>query len=101
MFSKQIFKLANYNVELTVPPENLNGCSLKNNIDVYDHDGVYLWNISELLKVYSAKNGLKYYDELYFDIRLLDNHNIFCIGFNNHCEVNLKNKSITKLINNR
>ena len=68
---------------------------------VYDENGIFLWNISELLKNYSDKFCIKYYDELYFDIRILDKEMIFCIGFNNHCEIDLKSKAITRLVCNR
>lgn len=72
-----------------------------NNINSYDKNGKLLWNISELLKAYLDKNALKYYDEMYFEIRLLEDDKIFCIGFINHCEIDLRNGIITKIVNNR
>lgn len=102
MNNKKIFKVGNYKIELIVPDQtNDIKKTLENNINVFNENGEFLWNISKLLKTYSDKNGLKYYDELFFDIRLLDNQNIFCIGFNNHCEINLKIGSIIKIVNNR
>ena len=96
------FKTVNYIIELVIPDtsKDLKG-SKENNINVYDENGIFLWNISELLKNYSDKFCTKYYDELYFDIRILDKEMIFCIGFNNHCEIDLKNKVITRLVCNR
>ena len=72
-----------------------------NNINIYGEDGQLLWNISELLRTYSDKNGLKYYEDMYFDIILLGNEKISCIGFINHCEIDLKNESIINIVNNR
>jgi hypothetical protein len=102
MNNKKIFNVGNFKIELIVPDQTKDiRNSLENNINVFDENGELLWNISKLLKTYSDKNGVKYYDELYFDIRLLDNQNIFCIGFNNHCEIDLKTASIIKIVNNR
>jgi hypothetical protein len=102
MNNKKIFNVGNFKIELIVPDQTKDiRNSLENNINVFDENGELLWNISKLLKAYSDKNGVKYYDELYFDIRLLDNQNIFCIGFNNHCEIDLKTGSIIKIVNNR
>ena len=102
MSDKKIFKVENYIIELIIPDTHKDlKYSLSNNINVYDENGQLLWNISELLKSYSDRNGFKYYDDMYFDIRLLDNEKFFCIGFTNHCEIDLKSNSITKLVNNR
>lgn len=102
MSEKEIFNVGEYVVELILSDTNRDlKYSSDNNINVYDKNGKLVYNISELLKAYSNKNGLKYYDDMYFDIRLLDNEKIFCIGFINHCEIDLKSSSITKIINNR
>lgn len=98
----KICYVGEYVVELIIPDTNRDlKYSLSNNINVYDKKGQLIWNISELLKNYSNGIGIKYYDDMYFDIRLLDNEKIFCIGFINHCEIDLKSSSITKIINNR
>lgn len=98
----QVIKVGNYKIELALPDTTRDlRHSTENNINVFDENGLFLWNISELLKSYSDKNGLKYYNELYFDIRILDNKTIYCIGFDNHCEINLKTRNIVKLVNNR
>lgn len=102
MNGKKILEIGKFKVELTLPDTSRDlKYSLDNNINVYDDNGYFLWNISELLKVYSDKNGFKYYEDMYFDIRLLDNERVFCIGFVNHCEIDLKSGSIIKIINNR
>ena len=91
-----------FRIELTLPDTNIDVKGSKdNNINIYDDNGHFLCNISELLKDYSNKNGLRYYEEMYYDVRILDNERIFCVGFYNHCEVDLKNSCITKIINNR
>lgn len=95
------FKVGYYTIEIILPDENDLKGSTGNNINAYDKTGRCLWNISQLLQIYSDKNGLKYFDELYFDIRIIDNDTIFCIGFTNHCEVDLKSMYITKLVNNK
>ena len=50
------FKTVNYIIELVIPDtsKDLKG-SKENNINVYDENGIFLWNISELLKNYSDK----------------------------------------------
>ncbi len=102
MNEKNIYNVGEYVVELIVPNTKRDlKYSSDNNINVYGKNGELIYNISELLKAYSDKNGLKYYDDMYFDIRILDNEKIFCIGFINHCEIDLKISSITKIINNR
>ena len=102
MSDKRIFNIGKYVVELIVPDTNRDlKYSLSNNINVYGANRQLIWNISELLKSYSDSIGLKYYDDMYFDIQLLDDEKIFCIGFINHCEIDLKSSSITKIINNR
>ncbi|MNE99413.1 hypothetical protein D3C80_1980890 [compost metagenome] len=72
-----------------------------NNINAYNLEGRLSWNISKLLKIYSDERGHKHYEDLYFDIRPLDNERLFCVGFINHCEIDLKTEKIIKLINNR
>jgi len=102
MSGKKIFKIGKYRIELIEADRSRDlNYSSDNNINAYDENGQFLWNISELLKTYSDKNGLKYYDDMYYSIRLLDNEKIFCIGFINHCEIDLKSSSITKIVNNR
>ena len=102
MSDKKIFNVGKYVVELIVPNTDRDlKYSSNNNINVYGENRQLIWNISKLLKNYSNRVGLKYYDDMYFDIRLLDNEKIFCIGFINHCEIDLKSSSITKIINNR
>ncbi len=102
MDDKKIFEIGKYRVELTPPNTSRDlKYSSDNNINTYGDNGQLLWNISELLKAYSDKNGFKYYDDMYFDIRVLDNEKIFCIGFINHCEIDLKSGIITKIVNNR
>lgn len=102
MKEKKIFKIGKYRIELLVPDTTKDlKYSLGNNINAYDENDFLLWNISDLLKTYSDKNGLKYYSEMYFDIRSLDNQNIFCVGFTNHCEIDLKTMNVIKIINNR
>ncbi len=96
------FQIGKCRIELIVPYKNKDlKHSIENNINAYDEDGLLLWNISELLKTYSDKNGLRYDKDMYFDIRILDNENIFCIGFINHCEIDLKSKKIIRLANNK
>jgi hypothetical protein len=102
MNDKKIFGIGKFRVELNFPDTSRDlKYSSDNNINIYDDNGHFLWNISELLKVYSDKSGLRYYEDMYFDIQLLDNERIFCVGFKNHCEIDLKSGSITKIINNR
>lgn len=102
MNDKKIFYIGKYNIELIVPNTNRDlKYSLSNNINLYGQDGELIWNISKLLKIYSDRIGLKYYDDMYFDIKVLDNDKILCIGFINHCEIDLERSRITKIINNR
>lgn len=75
--------------------------SSSNNITAYNDKGIVLWNIRQLLKDYSNKNGLKYFDEMYFDIKPINDSKIYCVGINHHCEINLESMTITKIINNR
>lgn len=102
MSSMKTFNVGEYKIEL-VPLDTTKDLSLSkgNNVNAYDKNDLLMWNISELLKNYSDSNGLKYYDDMYFDVRVLDNQNIFCIGFTNHCEIDLKTMQIIKLVNNR
>lgn len=101
MDNKKIFEVGKYRVELIIPDKDIDlKYSSDNNINIYGEDGQLLWNISELLRAYSDKNGLKYYDDMYFDIILLTNEKIFCVGFINHCEIDLKNESIINIVNN-
>jgi hypothetical protein len=97
MSDKKVFIVGQYKIELIVP----NSSKEINNINAYDENELLLWNISELLKSYSDKMGLKYYEDMYFEIRILDHHNIFCVGFINHCEIDLDTKCIIRIVNNR
>ena len=102
MDNKKVFGVGKYRVELIIPDTDRDlKYSSYNNINIYSKDGQLLWNISELLRTYSDKNGLKYYEDMYFDIILLGNEKISCIGFINHCEIDLKNESIINIVNNR
>lgn len=96
MENKKILKIGCLYVELTNP-----NFSSGNNINIYDENRTFLYNISELLKGYSEEKKLKYFSDIYYDIKLLDNENIYCIGNINHCVINLTSKKITKIINNR
>jgi len=102
MSATKIFNVGEFKIEFVVPDtaKDLN-LSKGNNVNAYDKNDLLIWNISELLKNYSDLNGLEYYDEMYFDVRVLDNQNIFCVGFTNHCEIDLKTMQIIKLVNNR
>jgi len=74
MDSQKIIELEEYKIVLTIPDLTRDlKFSSGDNIDIYDENGQILWNISDLLKNYSERNGLKYYSDMYFDIRLLDN----------------------------
>lgn len=102
MNTVKTFNIGNYKIELIVPYTDIDlKYSSSNNINAYDENNQLIWNISELLRNYSDRFGLRYYDEMYFDIRLLDNEKIYCIGFVNHCEIDLKSSSITRIVNNR
>lgn len=102
MKNEKIFNVGKYKIKLILPDVSKDlKYSSGNNIDTYDENDLFLWNIAELLKAYSKENGLEYYDEMYFDIKIIDDGNILCVGFNNHCEINLKTAKIVKLINNR
>jgi hypothetical protein len=99
---KKLYTIGNYVAELVIPDETKDlSCSLPNNIDVYDKNGKHLWNITKLLSAYSNERGLKYYEELYFDIKAIDHDKMFCIGLINHCEIDLINEKILTLVNNR
>ena len=99
---KKILNIGRYKIELTLPDRTKDlSFSHPDNITAFDNNGLILWNISDLLKKYSEKNGLQYYSDMYFDIRLLENQNVFCVGFINHCEIELETDSIIKIINNR
>lgn len=96
MKNKKIIKVGYRCVELINP-----NCSSGNNINIYDKNGLFLYNISELLKDYSERNNLEYFSDMYYDIQVIDNQNIYCIGNINHCIINLTSKKIIKIINNR
>jgi hypothetical protein len=99
---KKIITIDKYKIELTLPDKTRDlKFSSGDNIQIYNKNGQFIWNISELLRNYSDRNGLKYYSDMYFDIRLLDNQNIFCVGFINHCEIDLKAGTIVRIVNNR
>ncbi len=95
-------RVKNIVLELIVPEKNCNLIySPINNINAYNEDGNVLWNIGQLLTDYSDKHKLHYFDEMYFDIQTIDDNTIRCVGFNNHCEINLDSKAIIRIINNR
>ena len=100
--NKKIYDFNKYKIELIIPDKSKDlSFSKINNINIYDENNIFICNISELLEIYSNINGLKYYEDMYFEIRKLENHHILCIGFINHCEIDLKTLEIIKLINNR
>lgn len=101
MDKKKILIIGKYRVELILPNAGDLSKSPDNNISVYEENGQLLWTISQLLKEFSDKNGIKYYDDMYFDIKVLDKEIIFCTGFTNHCEIDMKSGSITKIVSNR
>ncbi|MFT4145172.1 MAG: hypothetical protein QM644_12015 [Mobilitalea sp.] len=101
MNKKKLFYVGEYILELIVPDDLSLKDSLKNNINAYNENGQLVWNIAELLKDFSIQNGLKYFDDMYFDIRVLYDDKIFCMGYINHCEIDLKEGRITKIVNNR
>ena len=107
MQEKQIFTIWEYKFELINPYlyKDLNCSKLNpnvaNNINAYDANDILLWNIGDLLKKYSDTHGLKYFDDQYYEIREIDSNKIYCIGNVNHCEIDLKERVIYKIINNR
>lgn len=72
-----------------------------NNVNLYDKEHNKLWNIKELLVEYSNNNNIKYHDELFFDVRILDDNTFKLSGFYNHCIVSIETMKIIKLVNNR
>ncbi len=102
MNDKKILEVSKYKVELILPDISRDlQYSKSNNINVYNETGLLLYNISDLLKAYSDKKGLQYYEDMYFDIRKLDDERIYCVGFTNHCEIDLHYGYIYRIINNR
>lgn len=102
MNDKKMFEIGKHRIELIVPDRSRDlKYSSGDNINAYGENGQLLCNISELLRTYSDKNGLKYYSDMYFEIRLLGDEKIFCIGFINHCEIDLKVGCITRIVDNR
>jgi len=94
MKSKKLIEIGDYTVELLLPPA-------LNNINVYWRKGAKTWNIAELLKFYSDNSGHKYYSESYFDVRPNGHNKIYCVGFYNHCEIDLDSQTIIRIVNNR
>jgi len=74
---------------------------VSNNISAFDLNNNKIWDISNLLKAYSIKNSLNYFEEVYFDIILSDDYTVKFIGFFNHCIVDVVSMEIIGLINNR
>ncbi len=74
MSEKKQFPMGEFLIELLVNPDTND--PPRDNINAYDNNGTLLWNISELLKQYAKISGSKYEEEIYFDIRLLENGNI-------------------------
>ncbi len=102
MSDKLVIELGSKTIVLIIPDKSRDiKYSESNNINYYDENMNLIWNIEELLKDFSHNNDLKYYKEMYFDIRLMENGNLFCVGFINHCEISLKSNRIIKIINNR
>ncbi|WP_105616306.1 hypothetical protein [Vallitalea okinawensis] len=94
------YNVGEYRMELIIPGHKLDG-TLVNNLTIYNDVKKSVWNIEELLKAYSDENGYKYFNELYFDIHIVADNKIYCVGFNKHCEIDLNTMRIVKTIINR
>lgn len=74
--------------------------STDNNIVCF-REGVFIWNIGQLLERYSKENHLNYFNDMYFDIVKDNNGKLRCTGFINHCIIDVYQQQIISLINNR
>ncbi len=74
--------------------------SVVNNIVCFKSGKVF-WEIKDLLECYARKNHINYFYELYFDIFKENDKILTCIGFYNHCVIDVFQKKILSIINNR
>lgn len=74
--------------------------SVINNIVCFKSGKVF-WEIKQLLECYARKNHINYFNELYFDISKKNDQILTCIGFYNHCVIDVFQKKILSIINNR
>ncbi len=89
-------------IKLDLPDESKDlKFSQNNNISAYNLKGELVWNIADLLADYSERKGLEYYEEQYFDVNKCGSNMIYCVGFVNHCLIDLDDRAIVALINNR
>ncbi len=88
-------------LELREGEEGKPGSYNINNLLARSYNGEILWKIEELLNNYSKEKNLKYFEEVYFNIIRINDTTAYAIGFTNHCEIDLENKKIIRLVNNR
>ena len=82
-------------------PEGVNASdSVVNNIVCFKSGKVF-WEIKQLLECYARKNHINYFNERYFDISKKNDQILTCIGFYNHCVIDVFQKKILSIINNR
>lgn len=63
--------------------------------------GKRVWEIKDLLIQYSKEKQLKYYREMYFDIIDIGEGKLKCIGFYNHCIIDVYQEKIISIMNNK
>jgi len=99
--NSKVIKLSNQRIVLYLNEPQNSKEWVANNIKSYDSDGNLNWEIGILLEEYASSNKLEYCEDVYFDILVIAENRLKCIGFNNHCEIDLIKSKIVRLMNNR
>ena len=75
-------------------------CSKDNNVFCLKA-GERVWEIKDLLSRYSKEKQLQYFRDMYFDIIDIGEGKLECIGFYNHCIIDVYQEKIISIMNNR
>ena len=89
-----------YEVVIQLPIHDDVSESCDNNIICFKSGKVF-WEIKQLLECYSRENHINYFHEMYFDISKKNDRILTCRGFYNHCVIDVYQKKIISIINNR
>ncbi|WP_050638138.1 hypothetical protein [Candidatus Stoquefichus sp. SB1] len=98
---QKIITFGDYTILIELPNRNKDLSYSKDNNIICFKSGKVVWQIQQLLEEFSINNHLNYFSDIYFDITKEDNGELKCIGFTNHCIIDVYQQKIISIINNR
>lgn len=99
--SQKSIIIGDYTIIIELPDTQKDIRGSKDNNVVCSKSGERIWEIKDLLTQYSKEKQFNYFSDIYFDIIDVGEGKLKCIGFYNHCLIDVYQQKIISIMNNR